>query len=328
MKIFVTGGAGYIGSHVVKILAEAGHELVVYDNLSTGNEWAVLAGRLIRGDITDLALLTETLRAFRPDAVMHFAALIKVEESVQLPLAYYRNNVLGSISLLTAMREAKVGRLIFSSSAAVYGIPKEVPVGEEAPLDPINPYGASKAMIERILADMAAAGEMSYISLRYFNVAGADPGGRIGQSYKEATHLITRALKAAKGESPGLFIYGTDYPTPDGTCVRDYLHVEDLAAAHVLCLERLRADGGGLVMNCGYGHGYSVREVVAAVKRVTGADFTVTETNRRPGDAPILVADSRRLKALVGWQPRFDDLDLIIRTAWQWERRLKPDGIH
>lgn len=321
MKIFVTGGAGYIGSHVVKALAEAGHDLVVYDNLSTGHEWAVLAGRLVRGDVTDLPFLTETLKSFRPAVVMHFAALIQVEESVRLPLAYYRNNVLGGLTLLAAMREAGVGRLLFSSSAAVYGIPKEVPVGEQAPLDPINPYGASKAILERILADMAAAGQMSYLSLRYFNVAGADPGGRIGQAYREATHLITRALKAAKGELPGLFIYGTDYPTPDGTCIRDYIHVEDLAQAHVLCLERLLAEEGGMVMNCGYGHGYSVREVVAGVKRVTGLEFPVEEARRRPGDAPVLVADSRRLKDLLAWQPRFDDLDFIIRTAWQWERR-------
>ncbi len=326
MKIFITGGAGYIGSHVVKILGEAAHDLLIYDNLSTGHAWAVLHGRLVGGDLADKPFLTETLKAFRPEAVIHFAASIQVEESVRRPLAYYRSNVIHTLNLLEAMRETGVRLFIYSSTAAVYGIPERIPVGEEAPLLPINPYGASKTMIERVLADLSAATDFRYAALRYFNVAGADPEGRIGQAYREATHLITRALKTAKGEYAKLAVYGTDYPTPDGTCIRDYIHVDDLALAHVLALEGLVETGGTMVMNCGYGHGYSVREVVSAVRKVTGVDFAVEETGRRPGDPPSLVADSRLLRRLTGWQPRHDDLEFIIRTAWNWERKQKADG--
>ena len=321
MKILVTGGAGYIGSHVVKALGEAGHEIVVFDNLSTGHEWAVLSGLLCRGDLADRAVILDALRVFRPEAVMHFAASIHVEESVQEPLAYYRNNVINTLNLLEAMRDAGVRRLIYSSTAAVYGIPEKIPVGETTLLKPINPYGASKVMIERVLADLAAATDFRYVALRYFNVAGADPEGRIGQSYREATHLITRALKTAKGEYPKLSVYGTDYPTPDGTCVRDYIHVNDLAAAHLLALARLTETGRTETMNCGYGHGYSVREVVDCARKVTGVAFPVEEVGRRAGDPPALVADSRRIRELTGWQPRHDDLEFIIRTAWAWERK-------
>jgi len=321
MRILVTGGAGYIGSHVVKALGEEGHDLLIYDNLSTGHEWAVLSGRLWRGDLADRDAIRKASQEFRPEAVMHFAASIQVDESVREPLAYYRNNVVNTLNLLETMREAGVSRFIHSSTAAIYGIPEQIPVDEEAPPRPINPYGASKVMIERILTDFAAATDFRYCALRYFNVAGADPQGRIGQSYRFATHLITRALKAAKGESPKLSIYGTDYPTPDGTCIRDYIHVDDLAAAHVLALRLLMETGRSETMNCGYGHGYSVREVADVAKKVTGIDFAVEETGRRAGDPPALVADSRRIRELTGWQPRHDDIEFIVRTAWEWERK-------
>ena len=323
MRIFVTGGAGYIGSHVVKALGSLGHEILVYDNLSTGHSWAVLYGRLVRGDLADAPFLEATLAGFRPEAVIHFAASIQVEESVREPLKYYRNNVVNSICLLEAMIRQGIRNFIYSSTAAVYGIPEKIPVDETAPLNPINPYGASKVMVERILKDVSQAHGFRYIALRYFNVVGADPEGRIGQAYKESTHLITRALKTAKGEFPKLLIYGADYPTPDGSCIRDYIHVNDLADAHVRALEHLMAGSGSDVMNCGYGHGFSVKEVVAAAKRVTGIDFPVLETDRRAGDPPALTADSASLRNKTGWSPRHDDLEFIIRTAWEWERKLK-----
>ncbi|MFO7665561.1 MAG: UDP-glucose 4-epimerase GalE [Desulfobacterales bacterium] len=320
LRIFITGGAGYIGSHVVKTLGEAGHELLIYDNLSTGHEWAVLYGRLVKGDLADTTLLNDVLSSFRPDAVIHFAASIQVEESICEPLNYYANNVINTINLLSAMVRNGIMNLIYSSTAAVYGIPGTIPVSETAPLCPINPYGASKVMVENILCDLAKARPFNYIALRYFNVAGADPEGRIGQAYAEATHLITRALKTAKGEYEKLSIYGTDYPTPDGTCIRDYIHVNDLADAHVRALEYIMDGNVSDVMNCGYGHGFSVRDVVAAAKRVTGIDFPVLETGRRAGDTPALTADSSRLRQKTGWSPRHDDLEFIIRTAWEWEK--------
>jgi len=322
MKILVTGGAGYIGSHVVKMLGEKGHDITVYDNLSTGHDWALLYGKLIRGDLADRGLLEKTVKELGPDAVIHFAASIQVEESVRKPLLYYRNNMANTLNLLESVADSGVTHFIYSSTAAVYGIPEKIPVDEGAPLKPINPYGASKVMIERVLEDVAHTADFTYVALRYFNVAGADPGGRIGQAYKEATHLITRALKAAEGESEKLLIYGTDYPTPDGTCIRDYIHVEDLAEAHLRALDYLRDEGRSDRMNCGYGHGFSVREVVDTAKKVTGVDFRVEETGRRAGDPPALIADSRLLRDRTGWQPRYDDLTFIIETAWGWELRL------
>ena len=323
MRILVTGGAGYIGSHAVKALGKVGHEICVFDNLSTGHEWAVLSRKLVKGDLKDRAAIDWALREFRPEAIMHFAAYIQVEESVREPLKYYRNNVANTLNLLESMRANGVGRFIYSSTAAVYGIPEHIPVRETAPMLPINPYGMTKVMIERVLADLAAATDFQYAALRYFNVAGADSGGELGQAYSEATHLITRALKTAHGEFSKLFIFGTDYPTPDGTCIRDYIHVDDLADAHVKALDHLVRTGRSEVMNCGYGSGYSVKEVVETAKRVTGIDFPVEETGRRAGDPPALVADSTKLMQATGWKPRFNDLEYIIRTAWEWERKLK-----
>jgi len=326
MKIFVTGGAGYIGSHIVKLLGKEDHDILVYDNLSTGHEWAVLYGKLVKGDLADLSLLRHTLRDFSPAAVMHFAASIQVEESVREPLKYYQNNVANTLNLLSAMDEYNVPLFIYSSTAAVYGTPEIIPVDESAPLLPINPYGASKVIVENILQDSAKVSGLKYIALRYFNVAGGDPDGRLGQAYKEATHLITRALKTAKGEFEKLLVYGTDYNTPDGTCIRDYIHVSDIAGAHICALNYLaktdlRGSGNGSVMNCGYGHGFSVREVVTMTKKVTGIDFKVEESSRRPGDPPLLIANSDKLKNNTGWKAQYDDLEFIIKTAWEWEKK-------
>jgi UDP-glucose 4-epimerase len=324
MRVLVTGGAGYIGSHVVKALGERGYDTLVYDNLSTGNRWAVLYGDLVVADLADGETLGRALEDFRPDAVMHFAASIVVPESVRDPLKYYSNNTMNTVNLLKAVQEHQVRTFIFSSTAAVYGIPGSIPVREDAPMNPINPYGSSKMMSEMVIRDLACAREdFRYVSLRYFNVAGADGECRIGQAYEDATHLITRALKTAGGERERLDIFGTDYPTPDGTCIRDYIHVDDLSDAHVLALDYLADSGESIVFNCGYGHGYSVREVVSAAKKVTGVDFPVEETGRREGDPPALVADSTRIKEKLHWSPRHDDLEYIIRTAWQWELKLQ-----
>ena len=323
-KILVTGGAGYIGSHVVKLLGENGYEVLTYDNLSTGHRRAVLYGDLIKADLADKETLRKVFKEFKPDAVMHFAASIVVPESVKNPLKYYRNNVVNTINLLEAMEEFGVKNFIFSSSAAVYGIPKKIPVSENAPLNPINPYGETKATVERILRDLANSRDnFRYVSLRYFNVAGADPEGKIGFAYPETTHLIIRALKVAKGEIEKLEIYGTDYPTPDGTCIRDYIHVMDIAEAHLVALEYLLDGGESDVFNCGYGHGFSVKEVVETVKKVTGREFKVIETERRSGDPPFLVADNSKIKEKLQWKPKYDDLEFIIKTAWDWENKLK-----
>lgn len=325
MKLLVTGGAGYIGSHVVKAIGEKGFDVLVYDNLSTGNRWAVLSGNLVEADLADTAILRSVMRSFRPDAVMHFAASIIVPESVTNPLKYYKNNTLNTINLLSSMRGEGVNRFIFSSTAAVYGIVDKVSVTEETPLKPINPYGTSKLMTELVLKDMADAyKDFRYVALRYFNVAGADKDLRIGQAYRDATHLITRAIKAAKGEIRCLDLFGCDYPTPDGTCIRDYIHVDDLADAHLLALEHLIRGNRSEVFNCGYGEGYSVKEVIDMAKKVTGVDFKVRMAERREGDPPRLVADSSKLKAALNWVPHHDDLEFIIRTAWLWETKGRP----
>ena len=323
VKILVTGGAGYIGSHVVKLLGKNGYEILTYDNLSTGHRWAVLYGDLIKADLANKETLRKVFKEFKPDAVMHFAASIVVPESVKNPLKYYKNNVVNTINLLEVMEEFGVKNFIFSSSAAVYGIPEKIPISENAPLNPINPYGETKATVERILRDLANSRDnFRYVSLRYFNVAGADPEGKIGFAYPEATHLIIRALKVAKGEIEKLEIYGTDYPTPDGTCIRDYIHVMDIAEAHLIALEYLLDGGESDVFNCGYGHGFSVKEVVETVKKVTGREFKVIEAERRPGDPPFLVADNSKIKKKLQWKPKYDDLEFIIKTAWDWEKKL------
>jgi len=323
VKILVTGGAGYIGSHVGALLGERGHEVVVYDNLSSGHDWAVLSGTLIRGDLQDRLLLQTVLNSGNFDAVMHFAAFVVVDESVREPLRYYQNNFSNAMNLVEACLQAGVNRFIFSSTAAVYGEPEEGIVTEQTAFAPINPYGESKAMVERALQDISASSDFRFVSLRYFNVAGADAEASIGQAKQDATHLITVSLRTALGLRPELQIFGTDYETPDGTCVRDYIHVDDLAEAHLRALDYLASGGISGAFNCGYGHGYSVREVVQQVKKTTGVDFRVAETGRRAGDPPSLIADSSRLRNELGWAPAHDDLAYIIRTAWKWERKFQ-----
>ena len=326
MRLLVTGGAGYIGSHVTRQLVEAGHQVTVYDNLCSGFRWATLGAPLVEADLADTARLDATLAAGRFEAVLHFAAHIVVPESVADPLKYYANNTRNTLGLLQALVRHGVRRLVFSSTAAVYGTPERIPVSETAPLLPINPYGASKLMSERMIADLAATGALEHVTLRYFNVAGADPGGRLGQATPAATHLIKVACELACGKRERIDVFGTDYPTPDGTCVRDYIHVEDLARAHVLALDHLAGGGESLTLNCGYGHGYSVREVLAAVERQHGQALAVRDTDRRPGDPAALVADSTRIRSALGWRPQYDDLDFIVRTALDWERSLPRSG--
>jgi UDP-glucose 4-epimerase len=323
-KILVTGGAGYIGSHVVKLLGKKGYDLIVVDNLSTGHKESVLFGELMVGDLEDTEFLDNIFKSNNIEAVMHFAAFIQVGESVNKPLKYYKNNTCNALNLLQVMQKNGVKKFIFSSTAAVYGIPEKIPVKEDAPLMPINPYGESKVCVEKFLRDLSYADkDFNYISLRYFNVAGADPEGELGQKYEEATHLITRCLKTAKGEFEKLEIYGTDYNTPDGTCIRDYIHVNDLGEAHIDAVEYLFNKGESNIFNLGYGHGYSVREVVDMAKKVTKIDFPVVETDRREGDPPALMADSTKIRKVLNWKPKYDDLEFIIKTAWDWEKKLR-----
>ena len=320
--ILVTGGAGYIGSHVVRQLGEAGHRVLVLDNLSTGFREAVLHGELVEGDTGDRPFITQLLREHGIDSVLHFAAHIVVPESVSDPLKYYGNNTCNTRNLLAACAAAGVTHFIFSSTAAVYGIPPNMECAEDSPLAPINPYGRSKLMSEWMLQDLAAANSLRYGVLRYFNVAGADPGGRIGQSTPKATHLIKVACEAVVGKRDHIDIFGTDYPTPDGTCIRDYIHVEDLARAHLLALDHLHGGGASFTANCGYGHGYSVREVLDMVQEVSGAKLDIREVPRRAGDPPALIARAERIRELLGWAPRHDDLRDIVTHALAWERRL------
>ncbi|MGD9913584.1 MAG: UDP-glucose 4-epimerase GalE [Rhizobiaceae bacterium] len=323
MAVLVTGGAGYIGSHMVWRLLDEGEDVVVLDRLSTGFEWAVAPeARLVIGDVSDQTLVEALVRQHGVDAIIHFAGSIVVPESVSDPLGYYLNNTVKSRALIESAVRANVSNFIFSSTAAVYGTPQQVPVREGAPKLPESPYGMSKLMTEIMLADAAVAHPLSYTALRYFNVAGADPKMRTGQSTAGATHLIKVASETGTGKRPFMEIYGTDYPTPDGTCVRDYIHVSDLVDAHYLALSRLRAGGGSIVANCGYGRGYSVREVVGAVERAVGHTIDARETQRRPGDVAAVVADASVARSEFGWTPKLDDLDLIVGHALEWERRL------
>ena len=320
--ILVTGGAGYIGSHAALLLRERGEHVVVLDNLSTGFREAVLDTPLIVGDVGDAALVARVLAEHDVDTVMHFAAHTIVPESVADPLKYYRNNTCATRSLLETCAHAGIGQFVFSSTAAVYGIPAGAFADETTPTAPINPYGTSKLMSEWMLRDLATASALRYVSLRYFNVAGSDPKGRIGQSTRKATLLVKVACESAVGKRPHVSIFGTDYATPDGTGVRDYIHVEDLARAHLDALDYLRAGGRSEVLNCGYGHGFSVREVLASVARVSGRALTVREEPRRAGDPPQLIARADRIRTLLGWRPALDDLDTIVGTTLAWERRL------
>jgi UDP-glucose 4-epimerase len=317
--ILVTGGAGYIGSHVVKELHRQGHQPIIYDNLQTGHQRAVKDDPFIEGDLSDRARLRETFHSHHIEAVMHFAADCLVGESVKNPLKYFNNNVRNSLQLLEIMEENNIIRFVFSSSAAVYGEPKKIPIPEDHPCIPTNPYGETKWVFERVLQNFQNLGKLNYISLRYFNAAGADPEGELGEDHSPETHLIPLVLKAALngGFVP---IYGTDYGTPDGTCIRDYIHVTDLAQAHILALNKLERGGVSGIYNLGNGNGYSVREVIETAKKVTGKNIVAVESSRRPGDPARLVASSEKIRKDLGWVPKFPDLETIIETAWRWHR--------
>lgn len=325
MKVLVTGGAGYIGSHTVYQLIEAGHQVLVVDNLYSGHRWAVHPeADFVYADVADYEAMVQIFRQNKFDTVLHFAAHIEVPESVAKPLKYYQNNVAASANLLRVCVEAGVENFIFSSTAAVYGNPEYIPVNEKTTPAPINPYGTTKLITEWMLRDIAASsqGKFRYVALRYFNVAGARADGRIGQATPNATHLIKVACEAATGKRDKVSIFGTDYPTVDGTCVRDYIHVEDLARAHLDAMNYLKAGGASDIFNCGYGHGFSVREVLDCVSKVGGVDFPVVLEGRRPGDPANLIANSNRIREVLGWKPKLDDLLLICRSAYEWEKQL------
>ena len=320
--VLVTGGAGYIGSHTLRQLGEAGERVIALDNLSTGFRDAVLFGNFIEGNTSDRELVRRVLREHEIDSVLDFAAHTIVPESVSDPLKYYGNNTCGTRNLLECCQEAGVKHFIFSSTAAVYGIPEGDKAWEDTPTAPINPYGSSKLMSEWMLRDLSTATDLKHVILRYFNVAGSDPGGRIGQSTHNATLLTKVACEVAVGKREAVSIFGTDYPTPDGTGVRDYIHVEDLADAHLKALDYLRRGGESTTLNCGYGHGYSVREVLDAVERANGKPLNILEVKRRAGDPPQLIAGAERVRSELGWEPRYDDLDAIVQTSLAWERKL------
>jgi UDP-glucose-4-epimerase GalE len=319
--ILVTGGAGYVGSHACKALAAAGHTPVTYDNLSRGHREFARWGPLEIGDIADAAKLDSAFARHRIDAVMHFAALAYVGESVEQPALYYRNNVGGTLELLEAMRRAGVKLLVFSSTCSTYGVPERMPITEDLPQQPINPYGMSKLVVERVLRDYEPAYGLRSVALRYFNAAGCDPDGEVGEEHDPETHLIPRVLMAADGMLPHVDVFGTDYPTPDGTCLRDYIHVADLADGHVRALAYLQRGGASTAINLGTGRAFSVREVIAAAERVTGRRIPVHEGPRRAGDPPVLVADATRARLVLGFAPGFTEIEPIVATAWRWHER-------
>jgi len=324
MKILVCGGAGYIGSNMTALLAAQGHEPVVFDNFSKGHRAAVQGVQVVEGDLADHDLLVKTLGKRRIEAVMHFAAYIEVGESVREPLRYYRNNVSNTQNLLSAMEEAGVTKFVFSSTAAVYGMPLKVPVTEDAPTEPINPYGQTKLAVEHMCRYQSQADKLHFASLRYFNACGAGHDSRLGEDHRPESHLIPLAIRAALGKRDAVRIYGTDYPTADGTCIRDYIHVDDLCRAHLLALSKLD-EQPELICNLGNGQGYSVRQVIDTVKAVSGRDFTVIEAPRRPGDPPVLTSDATRARTELGWITRKSDLHEMVATAWTWHSS-HPDG--
>ncbi len=326
MRILVTGGAGYVGSHTTKVLAHSGFQPVVLDNLEAGHRWAVRWGPLVVGDLANTSLLQELLQEYRVEAVIHFAAHAYVSESVANPQKYFRNNVANTLNLLEAMLDSGVRHIVFSSSCASYGLPESVPIREDHPQCPVNPYGESKLFVERVLDWFGQAYGLSWLSLRYFNAAAADPEGEIGEEHELETHLIPLVIQAALGQRPFVEIYGTDYPTPDGTAIRDYVHVTDLAEAHVRGLRYLANGGSSMALNLGTGKGHSVREVIQAVERVSGRHFPVRETGRRPGDPPALVADASRAAQVLGWRPRYPELDSLVEHAWRWHASRNRPG--
>lgn len=320
--ILVTGGAGYIGSHVVKLLGERSENVVVLDDLSTGFEQSILHGTFVQGNTGDQELVNNILKQHNIESVLHFAAHTIVPESVENPLKYYKNNTANTRNLLECCSNAGVKHIIFSSTAAVYGALESGFASEETPKAPINPYGSSKLMSEQMIRDLSFATDLSHVILRYFNVAGSDPDGQIGQSTKHATLLIKVAAEVAVAKRDKLLVFGTDYPTPDGTGIRDYIHVSDLAAAHIDALDYLRNNGESTTLNCGYGHGYSVKEVIDAVNKENGAPILVEEMSRRAGDPPELVSIANKIKETIGWAPQYDDLNLIVKTSIEWEKKL------
>ena len=320
MKVLITGGAGYIGSHVVKALGQNNYDLTIFDNLSTGHKEAITCGQLVVGDLSDKEKIEKVISEGKFDAVLHFAGSIVVPESVSHPLKYYQNNTLNSYTLISLCQKYHIKNFIFSSTAAVYGIPVNGFCTEESLLSPINPYGSSKLMTEQMLGDVSKSSDFKFIALRYFNVSGADPEGQSGQSFPEATHLIKVACEVATGKRDLIKIFGTDYPTPDGTCIRDYIHVSDLADAHLKALQYLENGGDSRILNCGYGHGFSVREVLNRVKKISKIDIKIENASRRAGDPASLTAKAEKIRAVLHWKPKFDDLDFIIDTALRWEK--------